>query len=83
MGVISIGGWEPPHLSYSTADSYRSCAKKLELTKILRLESIPGLAAIGGSAVHKATEMFDLNAFASGELDMLHTQEGEGEDEDE
>ena len=60
MTRISVNGWEPGHLSFSTINSYRSCGKKLELQKILRLEEKPGLAAIGGNAVHTATEQYDL-----------------------
>lgn len=70
MGRISIDGWEPPHLSYSTVDAYRSCGKKLQLQKILRLEQKPGLAALGGSAVHKATELLDLAEFNGETLDI-------------
>jgi hypothetical protein len=36
------------------------CGKKFELEKILRKEQKPGLAAIGGNAVHTATEKYDL-----------------------
>ena len=63
MTRIKIGSYEPPHLSYSTISSLRMCAKKFELTKVLRLEEKPGLAAIGGNAVHVATEAYDLGTW--------------------
>lgn len=70
MGLISIDGYEPPHLSYSTVDSYRSCGKKFQLQKILQLEQVPGIAATAGSAVHKATEILDLAEFFGQSLDI-------------
>jgi hypothetical protein len=63
MGKISVDGYEPAHLSHSTISAYRSCGKKFQLGKILRLEEKPGLAALGGNAVHTATERIDLAAF--------------------
>jgi hypothetical protein len=60
MSRISIEGYEPAHLSHSTVSGYRMCGKKFELEKILRKEQKPGLAAIGGNAVHTATEKYDL-----------------------
>lgn len=59
MGHISIDGYEPAHLSYSTISSYRMCGAKFRFTKIMRLEEVPGLAAIGGNAVHTASEAVD------------------------
>lgn len=59
MGLISFEGYEPAHLSYSTIGSYRMCSKKLYFEKVLRLEQRPGLAAIGGNAVHVASEKVD------------------------
>lgn len=69
MSKISINGYEPAHLSYSTVNGYRSCGKRFELSKVMRVEEKPGLAALGGNAVHVATEKFDL-AVASGELSL-------------
>lgn len=60
MSRISIDGYEPAHLSFSTVNGYRGCGKRFELSKVLRLEEKPGLAAIGGNAVHVATEAYDL-----------------------
>lgn len=63
MSKISIRGYEPTHLSHSTVSSLRMCGKKFELQKVLRLEERPGLAAIGGTAVHSATEEYDLRVW--------------------
>jgi len=60
LGRININGYEPAHLSHSTVSGYRSCGKRFELQKIIRVEQKPGLAAIGGNAVHVATEQYDL-----------------------
>jgi len=60
MTKISRDGYEPAHLSFSTISSWRMCGKKFELTKVLRLEEKPGLAAIGGNVVHVCTEHYDL-----------------------
>ena len=59
MGLISIDGYEPKHHSYSTISAYRMCGAKFRFAKILRLEEVPGLAALGGNAVHTATERID------------------------
>lgn len=63
MTKISIRGYEPAHVSFSTINGYRSCGKRHELSKVLRLEEKPGLAAIGGNAVHVATEAYDLGTW--------------------
>ena len=57
---ISISGYEPDHLSYSTVDGYKTCGKRFELQKVIGVEQRPGLAALGGNAVHTATEWHDL-----------------------
>jgi hypothetical protein len=61
VGRININGYEPAHLSHSTVSGYRSFGKRFELQKIIRVEQRPGLAAIGGNAVHVATEEYDLS----------------------
>jgi hypothetical protein len=67
MNRISIQGFEPAHLSFSTVNGYRGCGKRFELQKVLRLEEKPGLAAIGGNAVHSATEDYDLGKWVPSE----------------
>ena len=51
--------YEPAWLSYSTVNTYRMCGRKFLFSKVMRLEGVPGLAAIGGNAVHAATERLD------------------------
>lgn len=63
MGRIKFEDYEPAHLSYSTVNGYRDCAKRFYLQKVAKLEQQPGFAAIGGNAVHAATEMLDREAF--------------------
>lgn len=75
MGRISIDGYEPAHLSYSTINGYRDCGKRFFLQKIARVEQLPGLAAIGGNAVHAATELLDRAAFLGVDVDNLRKQE--------
>ena len=70
MGLVSINGYEPAHLSYSTMDGYRGCGKRFEFQKVLMLEQKPGLAAVGGSAVHRATELVDAAMFFGTSLDI-------------
>lgn len=81
MTKISVAGYEPGHLSFSTVNGFRSCGKRFELQKVLRLEEKPGLAAIGGNAVHTATEQYDLGLWTpSGgiELDNVRTEAENG-----
>lgn len=59
MGHISINGYEPKHLSYSTISTYRMCGKKFELEKVQQREQRPGIAALAGNAVHTASEVID------------------------
>ena len=59
MGFIDIHGWSPAHLSFSTLNSWRMCGRQTFFGKVLGLEQHPGLAAIGGNAVHEATEAID------------------------
>jgi hypothetical protein len=51
--------WNPPHISYSTIDGYRTCGLRTYLQKVIRIEQRPGLAGLGGNAVHAATEAVD------------------------
>lgn len=73
MSRISINGYEPAHLSHSTVSSYRMCGKKFELQKVLQKEEKPGLAAIGGNAVHTVTEAYDKGEWSpsTGEVDII------------
>lgn len=66
---VSISGYEPDHLSYSTIDGFKTCGKRFELQKVIGVEQRPGLAALGGNAVHTASEWSDLGTHAGQELD--------------
>lgn len=66
MGFVTFENYEPAHLSYSTIDGYRSCGQRFYLQKVAMVEQKPGLAGLGGNAVHTATEWYDL-APADGE----------------
>lgn len=50
----------PPHVSWSSFESWLRCGKSYELSRIVRVEQRPGWAAIGGSAVHAMTEALDM-----------------------
>jgi len=76
MGRISIEGYEPAHLSYSTVNGYRFCGKSFYFNKVARLEQLPGLAAIGGNAVHQATELLDLAEFYGTNVDNIRETQG-------
>lgn len=80
MTKIKVGSYEPQHLSFSTVNGYRGCGKRFELQKVLRLEEKPGLAAIGGNAVHKASEDYDLGKWvpSSNEVDIVRAGVDDG-----
>lgn len=63
---IEIAGYRPAHLSYSTVSGYRLCGTKFLLEKVMGLEQRPGLAALGGNAVHTATEALDMMIVSQG-----------------
>lgn len=63
MGLIHFENWEPGYVSHSTISGYNMCPKKTFFAKVLCLEEKPGLAAIGGNAVHSATQRIDEAAF--------------------
>lgn len=52
---------DPPktHASYSSLTAFTHCGKAYQLSRVLHLEEAPGLARLGGSAVHAATEFLD------------------------
>lgn len=70
MGRISVEGYEPAHLSHSTVSTYRMCGTKAYLEKVRKVEGRPGVAALGGNAVHLATELLDLAEFYGREVDI-------------
>lgn len=50
----------PEHLSYSARDALDRCAKAFFLARMARAPKRPALWLAGGSAVHKVTELLDL-----------------------
>lgn len=56
---VSFDTYAPDHLSYSTVSGYRDCPARFRFQKVMGLEQRPGWAAIGGNAVHEATEVLD------------------------
>lgn len=76
MTFIEIDSYKPKHLSHSSVSGYRDCGARFRLQKILQTEQRPGLAGIGGNAVHSATEWYDLDALGAplGAVDLSSPQ---------
>lgn len=57
---------DPPreirHLSHSSRDTFERCAKSWFLKYIARAPQQPAVWSVGGSAVHRATELYDLRS---------------------
>ncbi len=54
---------QPAHTSHSQFEALNTCGKRFQLSRVLGLEGTPWVAAAGGSAVHAATEAYDLEHF--------------------
>lgn len=54
----------PEHISHSSREALERCAKQYFLTRVAKAPQTPALWLAGGSAVHEATEAYDLMAFA-------------------
>lgn len=50
------------HASYSSIDSWMQCGEKYRLTKVEGVKEDPAWWSVGGSAVHTATEWWDIGA---------------------
>lgn len=50
----------PDHLSHSSRETLERCAKAYFLTRVAKAPQVPALWLVGGSAVHEATEHYDL-----------------------
>jgi putative RecB family exonuclease len=59
----------PDHLSFSSRESLERCAKAYFLTRIAKAPQVPALWLVGGSAVHEATEFYDLLRVSEGDKD--------------
>jgi hypothetical protein len=76
---IDVDGYSPKHLSYSTIDGYRTCGIRFKLQKVIGVEQRPGLAALGGNAVHLASELYDLALHMGVDLDTIVKMHKAGE----
>jgi PD-(D/E)XK nuclease superfamily len=61
----------PPHFSYSSLSSYMQCGQRYFLEKIAHVPEIPSWWFVGGSAVHKVTELWDQENFPESGVDQL------------
>lgn len=68
MTRISILGYEPNHLSFSTYDGYATCGQRAYLQKVMRVEQRPNWGSVGGTAVHGCVEVIET---AGGEVTDL------------
>src|ERR1019366_4968336 len=50
----------PAHLSYSQVTTMLHCGEQWRLSRLMHLAEAPAWALVGGSAVHKASETYDL-----------------------
>lgn len=59
--MLKINGYNvPEHTSYSSLTTWLSCGWRYYLSRIAQVEEQPATWSIGGSAVHRATEVYDL-----------------------
>jgi hypothetical protein len=58
--MIEINGNKlPSHVSYSSLTTWLDCGWKYYLSRIVQEEETPAWYFVGGSALHKATEIYD------------------------
>lgn len=58
--MIEINGSKlPAHISYSSLTTWIDCGWKYYLSRVQQVEEEPAWYYIGGSALHKATEVYD------------------------
>jgi hypothetical protein len=59
--VLQVNGYDvPDHVSYSSVTTWLSCGWQYFLSRIAKVDEKPAIWNLGGSAVHRATEMYDL-----------------------
>jgi ATP-dependent helicase/DNAse subunit B len=56
----------PEHVSYSAIMTYLKCGYQYFLSRIKQMEEEPSVWLVGGSAVHRATEMYDRGEYENG-----------------
>lgn len=64
MTLPTFENYTPKHLSFSALNGYRMCGAQFKLQRVLQVEQRPGLAGLGGNAVHTATEWCDMGESA-------------------
>ncbi|MFF3363552.1 RecB family exonuclease [Streptomyces misionensis] len=57
----------PTHLSHSSRETLERCARAYFLTRMTKAPQTPALWLVGGSAVHEATEHYDLMSVVGNE----------------
>lgn len=57
--VVEIGG-PPQPVSYSQFRTWISCQERFRQLKLLLRKRLPGWAMVGGSAVHRLTEEWEM-----------------------
>ena len=55
----------PLYLSPSQISQLLTCGEKFRLTRVLRLHERPMWASVGGSTVHRVTEILDREKYAA------------------
>lgn len=65
MTVITL----PPHLSYSQVDTLNRCGASWFFQRGLKIRGETSWAQVGGTALHTATEWWDLEAIVTGDWD--------------
>lgn len=61
----------PSHLSYSSFTTLTECGEKFRLTRVLQIPEDPAWYFLGGTAVHTATERFDLGGYGYPDSDLF------------
>lgn len=56
----------PAYVSYSQFTGWLKCGEQYRLKRIARVKELPGWAGVGGSALHKATEVLDRQMWEQG-----------------
>ena len=59
--MIQLGEYKlPEHVSYSAFSTYVDCGYQYYLGRLLMVPEEPSVWSVGGSAFHRATELWDL-----------------------
>jgi hypothetical protein len=59
--MLEVNGYQvPEHTSYSSITTWLNCGWQYYLSRIVGVDEVPAIWNLGGSAVHRATEVYDL-----------------------